>query len=278
MTSAKEPLKVTFISPVAQGDPFWDELVSVMQASAADLEIRLKVLHSDAGNRQLLELARREIRTADKPDYLVSLLLNRISGVIMEEARLQGIKFFSINSDVSESDTQIIGEPRGRYANWIGKMYPDDEYAGYILAKSLIAQAREKKLADPKGELEIIGITGGVGNRVAAARGQGLRRAVAETSHARLNRLADTDWSKAESYRKSMQLLDRYPQTSIIWSASDLMSLGAVKAIKEFHKSLGTEILTGGIDWTAQGIRALQSKVISGTVGGHFMEGDGLWF
>ena len=39
-------------------------------------------------------------------------------------------------------------------------------------------------------------------------------------------------WNKQESENKVSRLLQRYPDTNVIWCASDLMAQGALEAVK----------------------------------------------
>ncbi len=75
------------------------------------------------------------------------------------------------------------------------------------------------------------------------------------------------------SRQKAAGLLLRYPETTIVWAASDFISLGAIDAIEQLGKSPGIDILTGGIDWTDRGLQSVYEKRMTVTVGGHFMEG-----
>ncbi|WP_108650734.1 type 1 periplasmic-binding domain-containing protein [Dongshaea marina] len=161
-----QPLRVTLLNPDPPGDPFWDLLVSFMQASADDLGVQLKIINSEPGNRfKSLQLARQELSAVDKPDYFVTLLLNRVAPLMIEEAEKRGVKFFSVNSDLSRDERKKLGEPRERYKSWIGKMSPDDSYAGYLLGKKLIEKAREKNLTDKQHQIQIIAIAGEGGLR-----------------------------------------------------------------------------------------------------------------
>ena len=183
---ASEPIKVTMINPDPPGDPFWDQVVFFMQAAAEDLNIDLKVINSRAQDRfYYLELAKKEMQSEDKPDYLVAILLNRISPWMLKSAEENGVKILSINTDVSESDNKEIGSPRGKFKNWIGKMYPDDRYAGYVLGRKLIEKAKTNSAGSNK-EIEVIAVTGGRATAVAEARVDGLKQAVEENPQSKL--------------------------------------------------------------------------------------------
>ena len=54
-----------------------------------------------------------------------------------------------------------------------------------------------------------------------------------------------------------------------LWAASDGMALGASESIQHLKR----KVTIGGIDWTLEGVKAVNEQILTATVGGHFMEG-----
>ncbi len=270
---AAEPIKVTMINPDPPGDPFWDQVVAFMQASAEDLNIDLKVLHSRSQDRfKYLEIAKEEMESDDRPDYLVAILLNRIGPWMLKSAEENGVKVLTINTDVSEQDNKEIGAPRGKYKNWIAKMYPDDKYAGYLLGKKLIERAKLNN--DGSGKtIEVVAVTGGRATAVAEQRVNGLRDAIKENPQSKLVQVVYTDWTSDMASQKTASLMRRYPNISVAWAASDFLSFGALAGVKAHNQHSSDHVVSGGIDWTNEGKQAVANKKMTTTVGGHFMEG-----
>ncbi|HPQ97541.1 MAG TPA: substrate-binding domain-containing protein, partial [Thiolinea sp.] len=85
--------------------------------------------------------------------------------------------------------------------------------------------------------------------------------------------IPDAFWEEPLAYAKTLRLLKRYPDTRIFWSASDHMGLGIARALGETGRMPGRDVLLGGIDWSEEGIRAVQSGRSDASVGGHVVEG-----
>ena len=60
-------------------------------------------------------------------------------------------------------------------------------------------------------------------------------------------------WRIDLAEKMTAELYDKYPGTSVIWAASDGMSIGAINAMKSLGKISGKDYFTGGIDWSEVG-------------------------
>jgi ABC-type sugar transport system substrate-binding protein len=76
-------------------------------------------------------------------------------------------------------------------------------------------------------------------------RKQGLERAVKGREDVRLNQIVFANWSKKLSSIKMKALYKRYPQTSIFWTASDLMAIGVAEGLESMDLKPGIDGLTG---------------------------------
>ncbi|WP_134112282.1 ABC transporter substrate-binding protein [Hypnocyclicus thermotrophus] len=241
-----------------------------MKITAEQLEMDLKILYPDKTGRTIIkELAINEIEN-DKPDYLILPFLVNISKEILDCAEKNKVYTFAFNSDIPERDKNVIGKVGEKYKYWIGHIYPDDEYAGYILAKELINEAKKRNY-DKK--INIIGLSGSFDSSVANNRNKGLKKAVREENNTIINQIFYTNWKYSEAYLKTSILINRYPETNIIWGAGDFIALGGYNSIKKINPKKINNIIFGGIDWSNIGLEATDTGIFTTTVGGHFFEG-----
>ncbi len=163
--SAREKMKVTFVSPSSKNDFFWKKVVGFMQATAKDLKIDLKVTYTGSGIwTDYVKDTIRELEQEDAPDYLIHIFSAGIGTKIFNLAEKNNIKQFVINSDKNKDPENIfgdVGSPRGRYKQWLGHIFPDDQQAGYELAKQLATTARSRNLfSTSDGKTHMVAIAG----------------------------------------------------------------------------------------------------------------------
>ncbi|MDN5305112.1 MAG: hypothetical protein PWP46_1998 [Fusobacteriaceae bacterium] len=266
-------IKVTFISTDPPGNPFWDKVIEYMKITANQLEIDLKIIYPKQTGRNLVkDLTINEIDN-DKPDYLLLPFFVNTSNVILDYAEKNKVYTFAFNSDIPERDKNIIGKVGEKYNYWIGHIFPDDEYAGYILAKELIKEAKKRNYDKSIKKINIIGLSGSFDSSVADNRNKGLEKAINEEKDVKLNQIFYTYWKYDEAYLKTSILLDRFPETNVIWGAGDFIELGGYNSIKDNKPERLRNIIFGGIDWSDIGLEAVGNDIFTATVGGHFFEG-----
>ncbi|PCK03431.1 MAG: hypothetical protein COA42_21125 [Alteromonadaceae bacterium] len=267
-----DTINVAFISPCCTS--FWGDVRDFSQDVAGDLGINLT--HISANSRfETLKKAKALFEQNEKPDYLVYHYQVRTSPLILRLAEEAGIKSFILNTNIPETEVQELGLPREKMKHWIAHLSPDDTYVGYQLADLLIRGKKENnKFSSAENKpINIIGI-GGFDYPVAGPlRERGLRQRIAMESDVVLNRYIFTDWSAENAAAGVSHLLRIYPDTSVIWAATDNLAHGAVRAIREHGIDRGKSIAVGGIDWTSQGIAAVKSGDMQVTLGGHYMNG-----
>jgi hypothetical protein len=96
---------------------------------------------------------------------------------------------------------------------------------------------------------------------------------VSERDDALLLQVVSADWSFEEAARKTPLLLRRYPEATVIWTASDAMALGALDSLEPLGREPGTDILVGGANWEPLALDAVRRGELVATVDGHFLEG-----
>src|SRR5690606_6224878 len=175
----------------------------------------------------------------------------------LQRAEQLRIHTFILNSGAAPGERAEVGRPREKYKYWIGQVTPDDLQASYFLADMLIDKAGSAGKADD-GKVHVIGLGGWGGkNESEEYRYNGLRNRIHEHNDAQLVEFILTGWSKDTAYNELLVKLEKHPKISAIWSASDTMALGAVKAAEKLGIVPEKDIFIGGFDWSLDGINAV---------------------
>lgn len=262
-------MTVAFLAPNPPQNIFWGTLYKIMQAAADDLDIELTIHYSKANTYSFKKDGSKILAAHPKPDYFVTGYWNGVTVGHLAEAEARGIKTFVINTEISKEETRLAGAPRGRYSQWIGHMRPDDQKAGYDLAKTLIAAAAEQGIRN----MHVAGVGGGSDSDVSNQRERGFARAVGEANNVVSRHEVLGMWEQPVTSRALEKLLAEEARINVVWTASDAMALGSVDALKAAGKTPGRDAFVGGIDWSATGIDAVARGELVATYGGHFMEG-----
>lgn len=267
-------LRAVYFIPKDPGDIFGDKLVGFMQAVAADLDIDLEIVrvHTDSSlmrNRQTLESIKEDKNKIDivLTHYDAATLIPDLAAL----ARSREFVIVTINIKPPQSDFEKIGLPREQYPRWIACLAPDDVSAGYQEAHELSMAARV--LFTGSDTLQAVAIGGNDVGNVNSDRINGLRRSLQSEIGVTIADTVLTDWRPEQGYDAAAKFIATYPQAKIFWAASDSLALGAINALEEKGMTPGRDFVTGGIDWSDEGIQAVIDGRMAATVGGHFMEG-----
>lgn len=272
--AGQRPL-VAFANPGGEGDVFFQPMTDFMQAAADDLGFKLKVFYGNRNHVLIDENIRDIFQLTPLPDYVIGMNARGSGMTLLDLAERHGVETIFVNQSFLGEERTLAGKPGEKYKDWLFEFLPDDAHSGYLLANRLIEQARRMKLTAPNGKISVIAISGHAASPAAILRERGLARAVADNPDVDLHQVVHADWRLDKAKELSQRLLSRYPDTAVVWSASDKMAVGVTEAIREAGQKPGTDILTGGIDWAAEALDRVQNGDFSTTVGGHFM--DGAW-
>lgn len=268
--SAK-PISMIFVRP---DNAFWSS-VEVMQLDAArDLGIQAKAYNSSmfmkkgqperVGIRKAMEKA-----VSEKPDYIITYAVRNLTFKMLSALKGSRTKVFLINSEIPESDKVRLGKPREIFSNFIGHMYPDDEQAGYDLAKTLMTEA--SKQMGPS--FELVATSGSRDSTPGLLRAKGLERALQEFQKTKLRRLVYIrDWSPERASKIVSDLKKKHPKVAIGWAASDAMAAAISKTMSQSGAEMNKNFFTGGFDWHQDAVEGIKSGLVTASLGGHFME------
>ena len=264
--SSKAPASVVFLNPGFSDEPFWVGYSDFMQAAADDLGMHLQVIYGERDSQEMLRKARDLLSAAKQPDYVLFVNERNTAPELLRLFENSSTRLFSLNSTLTPSQQQIVGGSREKYRNWIGSLVPNDEEAGYWMAKALIA-----KLKGQPGSL--LGFSGVRDTPASTLREEGLRRALREHPEIKLEQLLYGEWSRKRAHSQAQLLLPRYPHVKLIWSANDEMAFGVMQAAEELGRQPGNDMHFSALNNSTEVLQARIDGRLCVLVGGHFTLG-----
>jgi hypothetical protein len=122
-------------------------------------------------------------------------------------------------------------------------------------------------------QIELLAFSGLKITPSAQLREHGMQRALAEHPQVRLRQLVYSGWTQQRAYEQARQLVKRYPEVSLVWSANDEMAFGAMRAFAEAGKTPGKDALFSAVNTSPAALQAVVDGRLSALVGGHFTLG-----
>lgn len=264
---------VVFANPGGKDDAFYSLVTGFMQAAADDLGMDLKVFYGDRNHVLIDENVQAIFRMSPQPDYIVGMNARGSGEVMLKLGEEHGVKTVFFNQSFLAKERTLMGMPGQRFKNWLFEFLPDDIHSGYLLGKTLVDTALDKGLTDKDGQLQMVAVSGHEQSAASSLRVRGLRKAVAEYDNVHLDQVVRAGWKQDKARNQALGLIGRYPEISVFWSASDVMAIGVLEAIKRHGKRPGEDILTGGVDWANKAMPLVKNGEFTASVGGHFMDG-----
>lgn len=252
---------VVFLNPGYSNEPFWTDYTLYMQDAAGDLGIELKVLYGERDPARMLHNAR-QVLDGLPPDYLIFTNELFLGPVLLRLFEGSPIRLFALHSTLTDEQQALIGGSRERHRNWLGSLVPNDEEAGYLMGRDLIALSRGQPA-------ELLAFSGVKQTPSSILRLAGLQRALNEAPHVRLVQAVQGEWQEQRAYEQALSLLPRHPEVSLIWSANDAMAFGVIRAAAEQNRALHYAALNNSA-------RVLQARIngqIEVLASGHFLLG-----
>lgn len=263
---AVAPASVIFLSPGRSDEAFWIDSANFMQAAAASLGMRLQVIHSERDASTLIAHARRIRELPEPPDYLVFVNEMYTAPELLRIFGGSPIKLFSLHSTLTPEQQGIVGGTREHYLNWIGSLVPDDEEAGYLMARQLISLLGGQSTS-------MVAFSGVRSTPSAALREQGLRRALADNPQITLRQLVYGEWRRARAYEQARTLMQRHKDIRVVWSANDEMAFGAMQAARELGRQPGRDVYFAAMNSSQAVLQARVAGEVSVLFSGHFTLG-----
>lgn len=227
-----------------------------MQAAANSLGLELRVIYGDE-NRLKTTKAVMSAMQKYPNDYFIYIYQVSQGLDILRHGEALKVKSIIINTSVPDEDRSKAGHPGNPFQHWIAHITPDDVAAGEMLAKFLIEKSEAINIQKP---LQIIALNGSLDSTAAKDRQTGLNNFLIQRPDVKLNQLTWARWDKKLARFQTERLLQRYPDTCIVWSASDDMAAGSLAAITPTNKRCH-RMVVGSIDWSNWGIEAVKKAI-----------------
>ena len=266
-----ETYRLAFFAPRGEGDPFWGQFIGFMEKATLDFGMELNVYYAEGNLERMREQIVSEAKSTERADILVFPNFKKGGETFLKIVEEQQIPAFVVNSGFTEEEE--VGVPRGKYKHWIGELLPAEEEVGAMLAESLIEEGLRLRSTENLPQLEMVGITGIVSDYAAIQRTKGLQQVLLSYPEIRLRQIVPANWSDKNAAASFAMLSRRYPNVTLIWSASDVMAQGVIRTAKKRGITPGKDVLVGGIDWAQAGLQAVRSGDQYVSIGGHFLEG-----
>ncbi|MFJ2388419.1 ABC transporter substrate-binding protein [Pseudomonas koreensis] len=257
---------VLFLNPGTTQEAFWVSYSQFMHAAARDLGVDLQILYSQRQPELTVAQARVALQGPNRPDYLMFVNEQYIAPQILRLAEGSGVKLFMVNAVLTADQQALVGERPDRIASLV----PNDEEGGYLMMKELIRLHPPVARGEP---IEVLAFSGLKITPSAQLRERGMQRALAEHPQVRLRQLVYGEWTQQRAYEQARQLVGRYPNVSLVWSANDEMAFGAMRAFAEVGKVAGKDVLFSAVNTSSEALRAVVDGRLSALVGGHFTLG-----
>jgi ABC-type sugar transport system substrate-binding protein len=276
VNAASEQPLIYHLSIKEPSDPFGKKVEGFMSAVAQDLGVNLKVIHLNSTSSMTRRRETEQLLKGmnDYPDLIVSYYDYGILTPLLQFCSLQKIPCITFNRAPHAKELKQFGLPRTKFSYFIGHLSPDDTNAGHTLADILITQALKLANTPQNGQIDVVALEGGsdFGN-VSVARLNGLKRRLQNESRVTLQETLASDWTKNGGYASTQQLFKNHPGAFVYWTAADVLSLGVLDELTGRGLKPGVDFITGGFDWTDEGMSAIRQGKMVASLGGHFMEG-----
>lgn len=259
--------RIAVFTPTTSANTYWPAVHATMRLAAADLGIDVEIHEFDVSDRfAAVSTATRRLAAEPVPDAAVLSMELRQALPVADMAETAKIPF-SLHGPFSPRELeQLGGKPGSQYQSWVGYFHEDEQLKGYLLAHELIAAARERNRKAEQRKIHVAGINGARSWAGSSFREAGLRQALEESADAHLLQMVYSHWTVEEGERMAEHLLRRYPDVSVLWAASDQLAIGAAKAVSARRGQDGTRVITGGLDLSRAGLRAVARGTLVATV------------
>ncbi len=266
-------IRVVFINPGSEDEPYWRSVTRFMQPAAKQLGIELEVFYTSRDQVKMLEIMRSLTVRAKKPDYVLISNDKLAAAEMIRVADQAKIKTFLAFSNLTPEQLLELGKPRQKYAGWLGSITPNSIEGGKLTAEELVRQAQKARLIGSDGKIHIALISGDKATPTGVQREAGAMRAFNANPAVVVEQVVYGNWNRERAKQQTDLLLQRYPKLNAIWAASDLMAYGAIDGGKDAKRQPGKDLLFSAFNNSPEVLRAVIQGNISSLAGGHFTGG-----
>jgi len=215
-------------------NPFFVAMKEGAEAAARDHEVRL-----------LVRTAATETSYAKQVGILDALIDTGVDAVVISPA--DSVQVIPALKRVQQAGIVLINidNPLDRAAAQAYDLEPvplitvDNERGAYLAAAHIAAQV-------PDGERAQAAILEGLpGIDTTLTRRRGATRAFADVPRVTLVASETANFEITQAHAVTLSLLDRFPNLRLLFASNDMMAIGAVRALKDTHR---TGVLVAGFD------------------------------
>ncbi|MFV0594970.1 ABC transporter substrate-binding protein [Shewanella sp.] len=260
-------LEVAFFNPGAATDSFWGDVDKLMEVAATQLDINLKIIHSDRNHFKMITQLEVLLNSSSPVPTHIILVNEKQSAIKMLQMLYRyPIYVQLILNDISVAEREtLLADPHWR-TYLLPAIIPDNYAIGAETAKTLLSGLQDKKA-------KVLLISGDKSTPASVLRTQGANDHFFMQPNVTVTQTVYGQWREDIAYGQVLTLLSRYPDLNLIWTASDNMAMGVVKALNEKGLRPGRDVLVSSVNTSAEILQLRQSQQITTLGGGHFLAG-----
>lgn len=260
-------LEVAFFNPGAATDSFWGDVDKLMEVAATRLDINLQIIHSDRNHFKMISQLDELLKSGRSITTHIVLVNEKQSAIKMLQM-LYGYPIYVqlILNDISLAEREtLLADPHWQ-TYLLPAIIPDNYAIGAETAKTLLSGLQDKKA-------KVLLISGDKSTPASVLRTQGANDYFFMQPNVTVTQTVYGQWREDIAYGQALTLLSRYPDLNLIWTASDNMAMGVVKALREKGLKPGRDVLVSSMNTSAQILDLRQSEFVTTLGGGHFVTG-----
>lgn len=273
LSAEDNSVRVAFINPGYGDRGFWKDVRDTMQAAADQFGYELIVFDSNRKSNMMIENAQKVFALEPAPDYIIAVNEHQQGVRIVLEAEEHGIPVIMLLNDLTDEQKATYGGPGKGNDHWIMTLTPDNERAGYDIARSLIDGARMGRRNHQPESLCLLSLAGDRQTPASLQRLRGLDHALSQFPVLKEERRAVANWSYEEAYHQTESWLDEGGCVDVVWAANDDIALGAIAALEKAGRTPGKDVFVSGLNWSTDGLQRIADGQMTMTHGGHFFAG-----
>jgi len=239
-TAKVNDINVVFINPDNKGNPYWAFISNTMKKAAKDFGIKLHIINTDRHHLHNSEPLFTKLRSMEKPDYLIYIYQQKLGIKLLEFAEKNQIKSFILNTSISKKDSIKVGKPTEKFKFWIGHSYPKLADVALQLSQEAYKLAKHKQLKE-KNIYSVV-LSGSRDTDVASQWDHGAMLSSQGLDDYQVRQIVYSDFNSRKGYQQMKRLLVRYPETSVVMSVDENVTLSAIRAAEELGRRPGEDI------------------------------------
>lgn len=229
----EEDLIVVGFSQVGS-ESYWRNVNSESMRSVFTKENGYKLIFEDAQQKQTNQIKAIRSFIQQEVDYIVVAPVTEAGwDTVLQEARDEGIPVIIVD--------RMVDANSDLYTCWVGSDFVLEgrkmcEWIRWFCVKNNI----------PANDIYIADVQGTIGASAQIGRTQGLAEAAKKYGWTIVAK-ADGEFTRAKGYEVTQQILKSNPKVNVVYCENDDEAFGAIKAIEDAGKKVGSDIKRGEI-------------------------------